>query len=260
MKDCYYFSHDSNAKDDPKCIMLIEQLGLEGYGIFWILVEMLRDQPDHKYPLSLVPAIARRFNTTTEKVNVVIKNYDLFVIENNEFFYSESLNLRMQIRDEKRQKLSDGGKKGMAQRYENQPSDNLVITSLEPGYNKERKGKETKGKERKVNKSVYGTFENVKLTPEEHQKLLAEYGEDKAIKIIEFLSLYREEKGYKNKSDYLSIKRWVVKAVEERNNKSGNPFKDALRKEIEDDEQRSKNGDGNNKDSLSLLLSESEFN
>ena len=35
-KDAYYFSHYSNAKDDFKCMLLIEELGLEGYGIFWI--------------------------------------------------------------------------------------------------------------------------------------------------------------------------------------------------------------------------------
>ena len=43
-KDAYYFSHDSNAKDDPKCMLLIEELQLEGYGIYWILIEVLREQ------------------------------------------------------------------------------------------------------------------------------------------------------------------------------------------------------------------------
>ena len=36
-KDAYYFTHDSNAKDDPKCALLIDQLGMEGYGIYWML-------------------------------------------------------------------------------------------------------------------------------------------------------------------------------------------------------------------------------
>ena len=37
-----YFPHDSNAKDDPKCMILIDPLGPEGYGIYWVLVEILR--------------------------------------------------------------------------------------------------------------------------------------------------------------------------------------------------------------------------
>jgi hypothetical protein len=94
-KDAYYFPHDSNAKDDPKCMMLIEQLGLEGYGIFWVLVETLRDQQNYKYPIALLPAIARRYNTTFEKVKTVVYNYSLFMIENDEFFFSNSLNSRM---------------------------------------------------------------------------------------------------------------------------------------------------------------------
>lgn len=66
-------------------------------------------------------------------------------------------------------------------------------------------------KKTKPAKKVYGKFENVKLTDDEAIKLHEEYGED-AIGIVDFLSAYRAEKGYKNKSDYLSIKRWVVDA------------------------------------------------
>lgn len=94
-KDAYYFPHDSNAKDDPKCVLLIEQLGPEGYGIYWILVETLRDQPEYKYPVSLLPALARRYNTTPEKVKTVVGNYDLFVVDGDNFFFSQSLIDRM---------------------------------------------------------------------------------------------------------------------------------------------------------------------
>lgn len=93
--NAYYFSHDSNAKDDPKCMLLIDQLGLEGYGIFWVLIEVLRDQPDYKYPLNLVPILARRYNTTAEKMMTVIKNYNLFQFDEHNTFFSFSLNRRM---------------------------------------------------------------------------------------------------------------------------------------------------------------------
>lgn len=93
--NAYYFSHDSNAKDDPKCMLLIDQLGLEGYGIFWILIEVLRDQPEYRYPLNLVPILARRYNTTAEKMNTVIRNYNLFQFDEKNNFFSLSLNKRM---------------------------------------------------------------------------------------------------------------------------------------------------------------------
>ncbi len=109
-KDAYYFSHDSNAKDDPKCVMLIEQLGLEGYGIYWVLIEMLRDQPEYKYPLSLIPAISRRYNTTSEKMKTVIGNYGLFTVDDNDFF-SLALMKRMEFYEYKKEISRAAGRK-----------------------------------------------------------------------------------------------------------------------------------------------------
>ena len=109
-KDAYYFSHDANAKDDPKCVMLIEQLGLEGFGIYWVLIEVLRDQPTYKYPLALIPAIARRYNTTAEKMKIVISGYGLFEVDDNDFF-SLSLIKRMGKVNEMRNKRIEAGKK-----------------------------------------------------------------------------------------------------------------------------------------------------
>lgn len=104
MKDAYWFKHDSNAKDDPKCVMLIEQLGLEGYGIYWVLVETLRDQPGYRYPLALVPALARRYNTTAQKMKTAITAYGLFESDDENFFFSNSLCDRMAVYDAKREK------------------------------------------------------------------------------------------------------------------------------------------------------------
>lgn len=108
-KDAYYFSHDSNAKDDFKCMLLIEELGPEGYGIFWILVETLREQERFKYPLKLIGSLARKYNTTQAKMEVVVKNYNLFIIENDAFFFSESLNERMELMNKKREQARIAG-------------------------------------------------------------------------------------------------------------------------------------------------------
>ena len=125
-KDCYYFPHDSNAKDDPKCVLMIEQLGMEGYGIYWMLVEALRDQPDYTYPVANIPARARRYNTSAEKVRTVVYNYELFTVKEDKIFFSESLNRRMLVFNENRAKRSAAGRLGMARRW----GDNNVITPL----------------------------------------------------------------------------------------------------------------------------------
>ena len=125
-KDCYYFPHDSNAKDDPKCVLMIEQLGMEGYGIYWMLVETLRDQPDYTYPVANIPALARRYNTSAEKVRTVVYNYELFTVKEDKIFFSESLNRRMLVFNENRAKRSAAGRLGMARRW----GYNNVITPL----------------------------------------------------------------------------------------------------------------------------------
>lgn len=140
-KDAYYFSHDSNAKDDPKCVLLIEQLGLEGYGIYWILVETLRDQPTYKYPVILIPALARRYNTTTEKLKSVVFNYGLFIIENDEFFFSESLFRRMLHLEDKREKARIAGLASAQKRL------NVCSTDVEQTLNNRSTSKVKESKE-----------------------------------------------------------------------------------------------------------------
>lgn len=85
-KDAYYFSHDANAQDDPKCMMLIDQLGMEGYGIFWALIEKLRAEKDYTLPLSVLTPFSKRWGTSREKIETVIKNYGLFVVKKDLFF------------------------------------------------------------------------------------------------------------------------------------------------------------------------------
>ena len=59
-RDTFYFPHEYNAKDDPKCERLIWEMGMEGYGMFWTLLEVLRAQPDYTYPVANIPIIARK--------------------------------------------------------------------------------------------------------------------------------------------------------------------------------------------------------
>ena len=108
--DSCYFSHDANAKDDFKIMLLIEEMGLEGYGIFWVLIETLREQQGYKYPIRLLSVIARKYNTTLAKVEAVVARYQLFVIEDDCFFYSKSLIRRMQPLERAREQRVIAGK------------------------------------------------------------------------------------------------------------------------------------------------------
>ena len=72
---------------------------------------------------------------------------------------------------------------------------------------------------KKAVKHKHGEYQHVLLTDDEAEKLIEEYGKDMTVKLIKFLDEYIEMKGYKAKSHYLAIKKWVVDAVKEREGK-----------------------------------------
>ena len=76
-------------------------------------------------------------------------------------------------------------------------------------------------KENKGAKRRHGTYGKVLLTDDEEQKLVDEYGETETLKAIEYFDAYIAEKGYKSKSHYLAMRRWVFDAVNERKTATG---------------------------------------
>jgi hypothetical protein len=139
-KDTFYFSHDYNAHDDVKVLFLRQELGMEGYGIFWFLIEKLADAGGI-LPLNLTPVLAMQMHTSETKVLGVINQYGLFnLIEND--FYSERLLDHLNIR----KRLSESGKNGAEKRWGYDRVANGGANSLPNGDGnaKERKGKEIK--------------------------------------------------------------------------------------------------------------------
>lgn len=127
----YYFSHDYNAANDTKILFLRHQLGMEGYGIYWYLIEQLANAGG-KLPLELIPVLAMQMHCTDVKVNGVLMNFDLFTIESGEFWSH-----RLQDHLDLRLKLSESGKTGANNRWANREA-------IGEGNAKERKGKEIK--------------------------------------------------------------------------------------------------------------------
>ncbi len=72
----------------------------------------------------------------------------------------------------------------------------------------------------KASKHKYGKYKNVLLKDEELQTLKDEY--ENWEELIKYLDEYIEMKGYKAKSHYLCIKKWVVDAVTKQKPKQGN--------------------------------------
>lgn len=76
----------------------------------------------------------------------------------------------------------------------------------------------------KANKHKHGEYKNVLLKDKELQSLKGEY--ENWEELIKYLDEYIEMKGYKAKSHYLCIKKWVAEAVKRENNKQTIKSKD----------------------------------
>lgn len=86
----------------------------------------------------------------------------------------------------------------------------------------------------KAPKHKHGRYSHCALTDEEVRKLEEEYGKEQAQAAIEYLDEYIEMKGYKAKSHYLAIRKWVFNAMKEdeiRRNRNG-----PVKQEESDDE------------------------
>lgn len=118
-----YFSHDSNARNSDKLIKVRMDLGAEGYGIFFMLIERLREEEGYKSTIDY-NILAFDLKADSEKIKQVVENYDLFKItEDGKYFYSDSFNERMEMMDAKRKKRAEAGKKGAEKRWENRQND-----------------------------------------------------------------------------------------------------------------------------------------
>lgn len=142
----YYFSHDYNAANDTKILFLRHQLGMEGYGIYWFLIERLAEAGG-KMPLDLIPILSMQMQSTDVKVKGVITQFDLFTIVEGEF-WSERLQEHLGLRE----KLSLSGKNGALNRWKNGEANRVAIGDPNAKKRKEKESKEKEIKESKEKK------------------------------------------------------------------------------------------------------------
>jgi hypothetical protein len=113
MKEAYYFSHDTNARNDEKILCLRADYGITGYGAFWILIEMMFENQDTQLSHKHVKGIAYSLNMEVELLTNIINScieYGLFVSDGDNF-WSESLRTRKGTYINKREKKVKAGLK-----------------------------------------------------------------------------------------------------------------------------------------------------
>lgn len=125
-----YFSHDSNARNSDKLMKVRMKLGAEGYGIFFMLIERLREEEGYKSTIDY-DTLAFDLRVEPEKVKQVVENYDLFKFtEDGKYFYSDSFNERMEMMDKRAQQRISKAKKAAEARWNKQSEDTSNAQAL----------------------------------------------------------------------------------------------------------------------------------
>ena len=107
-KDTYYLKHDTNAAHDPKMEAMIQRFGMAGYGRFWRLAEVLREQADgkmrrDKWGMSTLSQLWRcSTSRATDFLNALIDDYELIATD-KQYIWSERINRDMAILAKKRE-------------------------------------------------------------------------------------------------------------------------------------------------------------
>lgn len=187
MKDAYYFSHDNNARNDPKILAMRNVYKSEGYGWFWIIIEILREQEGYKLKINnkhIFAALAMQMqcdvDTAKKFVMDCINEFELFETD-GEYFWSNSLIRRMAQFEEKSKKAKKAAEARWGKTKENQgmnenkkdSNTNAMQEQCNSNTIKENKIKENKIKE-KENKRENNNLskENLLLNNENENKIL----------------------------------------------------------------------------------------
>ena len=168
-KDTYYFSHDVNASNDPKIIVMKELCGVISYAWWWILIEQLAAQEEYKLPMDKITftglgiafgmkqneanASSNEAKLSTAKqaeayVNLLINECELLETD-GEFFWSPSLLRRNLLRKKKQEEISkkrsEAGRLGGLKSGKTRSKTKQMLEANEANEANEAKGKERKG-------------------------------------------------------------------------------------------------------------------
>ena len=168
-KDTYYFSHDVNASNDPKIIVMKELCGVISYAWWWILIEQLAAQEEYKLPMDKITftglgiafgmkqneaiASSNEAKLSTAKqaeayVNLLINECELLETD-GDFFWSPSLLRRNLLRKKKQEEISkkrsEAGRLGGLKSGKARSKTKQLLEANEANEANEAKGKERKG-------------------------------------------------------------------------------------------------------------------
>jgi len=109
IKDSFYFPHDYHARHDKKLEKLRFNMGYEGIGIYWCLVEIMYEEGG-RLRIEEIPFYAEALRINEKKVKKIIFELKIFHFDDH-FFWSESQVKRQKKINANRRKARSSAKK-----------------------------------------------------------------------------------------------------------------------------------------------------
>lgn len=159
------YMHPTNFRHERAVKRLLKDFGIEGFGIATYLLETLAETEKHMYPLNDVDMLADEMKTSVPKVQVVISQYGLFqVIEDEgEKFISAQLNEWLKPYYQKVEIQREKALIGVAKRkatHEKQLKELSLFDSSEPRLNHGSANKEINKEIKKEKKEKPKNFDD----------------------------------------------------------------------------------------------------
>ena len=151
MKKDQYIPHEVSMRNTSEVMNLIEKEGMEGYGIYWALMEYLRTQDDYIGDIEVLKSLTRQLRVRLPKLKRILENYGLFSCTETTFLSPKLVEVmkpfedrRARIEAYKRQKQKENSLE-----TSEVSSEKNDIVSFEVKGKGEGKGKVTTSKEEK---------------------------------------------------------------------------------------------------------------
>lgn len=128
-----YIPHPSNARQASTCVSLLIEEGFAGYGLYWAILEVLRDAPNYRYsPDPRVWAYVLHA-PDVDQVGRVLTRYGLFEHDDDGLLFSPWLMESLGSYDETKRRRSEAGRKGAARRWAHSSGDDGKAIAMPSG-------------------------------------------------------------------------------------------------------------------------------
>lgn len=120
-----YILHPSNLRNRDNEINLRIEEGAQGYGIYIMILELLRDATNYRIANNHKMIAFAINHMMVDDISRIINNYNLFEISEDGYISSKWLTESLAEMDAKREKLSEAGKRGARAKQNRNKTENI---------------------------------------------------------------------------------------------------------------------------------------